>query len=126
MAYYAICAYDLRYCGLHGMNYTGVIQAFSDGEAQAVAEEEAYEVIEGYPAIYQEIDYDVEVAFHDKRASEEEKNEYRELLIQEDIGYQIAVVDEDIAKKYSLQDLDEKCYELGYNEFVEEFCCAEL
>ena len=130
MARYAIFCYEQLYSGLHGMNITGVIEENSDEETNEYCRQASLEVIESYSCIYDIFAEEALETLRDRYYMEDawfddEFTMALQELYEEDIAFEWAVVDEDLASQYSTEELDAMCYDMGYNSFVENFCSYE-
>lgn len=124
MARYAIFACDEMYGGLHGMNYTGVIEADSEEEVAGLAFEEALYVIQSYADIYETLDKEAEECI-EENMTEDEIEEFRNDIYTNDVQTTWALVDESVAKNYTTEELDDICYNMTYSDFVEKYCVRE-
>ncbi len=124
MARYAIFACDEMYGGLHGMNYTGVIEADSEKEVADLAFEEALYVIQSYADIYEALDKEVE-EYLEEGMTEEEEDEVRNDIYTNDVQTIWALIDESVAKDYTTEELDNMCYNMTYTDFVEQYCTED-
>lgn len=130
MTRYAIFCYEQLYSGLHGMNVTGVIEANSDKEADEYCHQASLDVIESYSCIYDTFAEEVLEILRDRYYMEDawfddEVTATLQELYEEDVSFDWAVIDEDLAGKYSTQELDAMCYDMGYRAFVDEYCLFE-
>lgn len=118
MAQYAIWACDNIYGGLHGMNYSGVINADTLEEALDYAQERAIEVTQSYSCIESALE-DEYVERVDENTPADEAEMIRCEIIFEDIEYNAVKVTKE---GFSTKELDELCYNIGFEEFVKECC----
>jgi len=121
MSRYLIWACENIYGGLHGMNYQGVIEADSEGEALEYARNEAIELIHSYESIENSLEEEVQEQIT-PGMTEDEIEDLREQVYEEDLEYACWLVDEAKANQYSTFELDDKCWDIGYSDFIEEFC----
>ena len=124
MARYAVFACDQMYDGLHGMNYTGVVEADSVGEIAGFAFEEALYVIQSYANIYEALDEEAEECI-EEGMTEDEIEELRNDIYINDVQTTWALVDESVAKNYTTEELDNMCYNMTYTDFVEQYCIKD-
>ena len=124
MARYAVFARDEMYGGLHGMNYTGVIEADSEEEVANLAFEEALNVIQSYADIYEALEKEIEEYIEDDM-TKEEIEDLRNDVYTNDVQTIWALVDELVAEDYTTEELDDICYNMTYSDFVEEYCIRE-
>ena len=127
MARYAIYCYEQLYSGLHGMNVTGVIEASSDKEADESCYQISLEVIESYECIRQTFSNEALETLQGRYYAEDgwfDDEFYSALqeLYEEDVAYEWALIDEELAGNYSTKELDSMAYDMGYEEFVEAYC----
>ena len=113
MARYVIFAAEQMYGGLHGMNSTFVTEADSDREIEFIAEQASLDVIDSYKCIR-------EVLFDD--LDPEIDDGLRQDACYEDVMYEWALIDEELAGNYSTKELDSMAYDMGYEDFVEAYC----
>lgn len=121
MARYAIFACDEMYGGLHGMNYTGVVEANSADEVADIALEEAFDIIQSYSDIYEILEKEVEECIEEDM-TEDEIEELRNEIYTNDAQIAFALVDESIAKDYTTEELDNMCYNMTYSDFIKKYC----
>lgn len=121
MARWAVYACENIYGGLHGMNYTAVVDFESSTTVENFARGQSLEVIESYSDIVETLEQDVEYNI-EPGMSDEEIEQLRYETYLEDTEYTWEKVDEAKAGEYSTQELDEMIYDLGYEEFVELYC----
>lgn len=124
MARYAVFACDEMYGGLHGMNYTGVVEADSEEEVANLAFEEALNIIQSYADIYKALEKEIEECIEDDM-TEEEIEDLRNDVYTNDVQTIWALVDESVACGYTTKELDDICYNMTYSDFVEEYCIRE-
>lgn len=124
MARYAVFACDEMYGGLHGMNYTGVIEADSEEEVANLAFEEALNIIQSYADIYEALEKEIEECIEDDM-TEKEIEDLKNDVYTNDIQTIWALVDELVAEDYTTEELDDICYNMTYSDFVEEYCIRE-
>ncbi len=123
MPRFAIYAYDHVYEGLHGMNYQGVIEADNESAASEIAREKAYDIIDSYYQITDYIDEEIaELAKDNPQLDEIELDRIRWEKYREDADYEVFQLNEKYCSKLSTEELDEKCYDIGYVEFCELYC----
>ena len=109
---YAIFAAEQLYGGLHGMCYEGVVEAKDDQDAENYAIIQSCEVIDSYDCIREEL-----------------KNENGEVglcEINDDILFNYARVDESKVHGMTTSELDELCYDIGYDEFSTLYCVPDV
>ena len=121
MARYAVFVCDEMYGGLHGMNYTGVIEADSVDKMVDIALEEAFYIIESYSDIYEALEEEVE-EYIEEDMTEDEIEELRNEIYTKDAQISFALIDESIAKDYTTKELDNMCYNMTYSDFIKEYC----
>ena len=121
MPRYVIWACENIYGGLHGMNYQGVVEAYNERDALDFAREEAIELIHSYESIEDALEEDVQEQIT-PQMTEDEIERLREEVYEEDLEYACWLIDETKAYQYSTLELDDKCWDIGYSDFIEEFC----
>lgn len=115
MAKYAVFAADQMYQGYYGMNWTGVIEAESTFEVEAIAYDLAMSVIRSYPEIYESL---IDVSpFEEEGIEDKDFEEYCE----DDILIEYKLLDEDKIQSFTLDELNWKCKEMEYHPFVAEY-----
>ena len=112
MARYVIFAAEQVYSGLHGMSSTFVTEAESDREVDSIARDASLDVIDSYMCIRDDLYEGVDP----------EDYEVMNEIALEDVMYEWALIDEELAGNYSTKELDSMAYDMGYEEFVEAYC----
>ena len=112
MARYVVFAADELYKGLYGMSSTFVTEAESDREIEWIARDESLDIIDSYMCIRDDL-YD---------GVDPEDYETMSEIALEDVMYEWALIDEELASNYSTNELDSMAYDMGYKDFVEAYC----
>ena len=120
MTRYAIYAGDQLYGGLHGMCTHMVVECNSIEDAVLIAREESIDVIQSYSGIYETLDNDIAESI-EENVSEDEMEEYRNDVYNEDIDYNIWLINEEKAQNFTTDELDEMFYNLPEG-FIEKYC----
>lgn len=107
MKYY-IYACEQMYGGLHGMNYSGVIEADSEKEAEEYGCDMAWELLDSYGEL-SDIYYGDE-----SEIEEDEVSQYLEVIV--------AKVRDDLSSKFSVEELDKISYNEGRKVFIKNWC----
>ena len=119
MARYAIFAADEIYYGEHGLYATKVIKAFDIDEAKTEGYNLSMEIIQSYPVIYSELEADIRGIY---AGSGYDYDKLHDDIYDQDVYYDIYVIDEDKARNWSTGALNQELNEIGIEEFVERFC----
>lgn len=117
---YVIHAFDERYDGLHGMGDWSIWDCENEIEANSIAWENSMDIINSFSCIYEELEAEVEDNISDDM-SEDDIEQLRSDIYEEDIAYNFWVVDEDIAKEYDI-DILENMLNNDPEDFIEKYC----
>ena len=123
MARYLCWGADQMYGGLHGMFELDIIEGTKQ-EANEVAYELSCTVIESYPEIYDELadTYDDDSnEFADGYSITYDVCDYFDC----DAYYLVWLINEDKCAEYSIDDLLQKAYTMGVDDFVDSYCICE-
>ena len=112
MARYVVFAAEEFYGGLYGMNSTFVTEAASDREIEWIARDASLDIIDSYACIRDAIYEDVDPEDYESMSE----------IALEDVMYEWALIDEELAGNYSTKELDSMAYDMGYEDFVEAYC----
>lgn len=113
---YAIYAYEQIYDGLHGMNTTMIVDCDSESEAEEIAIEASYEVMNSYSSITE--------AFYEEASEKYEKNTsdwyyYVDELMKQNIAYEIYPITD--AQGESIWELENELLN-DKKGFIETYC----
>ena len=117
---YVIHAFDAIYGGLHGMEDWSIWDCKNYVEAESIAWENSLEIINSFSCIYEELETEVEENIDDDM-SESDIEELHHDIYKEDIAYDIWKIDEDIAKEYDINIL-ENMLNNDPEDFIEKYC----
>ena len=112
MKIYAIWGHDVIYGGLHGMEYTDIIETEDDLDALASAELLAWDVVESFSFIQNTLEEEVEEALMElsEEEKEEKEEEIRSEIYREDLEWGAIELDKDLLPTLDLNILDDMYY----------------
>ena len=118
---FAIHAYEQMYSGLHGMDTYLITDAASEGEAESIAIQESYEIMDSYSDIYESFE---EVAESDGlEPYSDEWDDYIEECKADNVGYEIYPITN--ITNESIEELEEKFYN-ETETFIKKYCGDRL
>jgi len=121
MARYVYYACENIYGGLHGMNICGVVEANSEDEIADIARTAAYEIIESYSCIVDNLEETI-AEYITSDMSEDDIDALRSEIYAEDIDYAWHKIDETKAGIYTTKQLDTYAADTDYDYLISTFC----
>lgn len=122
---YLIYAADAMYGGLHGLYNYEVWDCKDSNEAYLIGEENSYDIISSYSAIYEQLDSDIRDIIDESEhpMSEDDIEELTRDVYKDDLEYEIYKINENLVKEENLTIEDLETIANNDPEYFLEYYC---